>query len=157
MSKVSSKTIKIFFCNLYQKIVSINDTPQKIALGVGLGVFLGIMPGMGPVAALFAAHFFKANKASALLGSLLTNTWLSLVTFFLSIKLGAAVFNVNWQIVYNHWSVFLINFNFGKLFTMSNLNFVLPIVVGYIIVAFCAGFLIYFTTLIIIMGVRSKK
>ena len=63
------------------KLFNINDTPHKIALGLGLGVFAGILPGTGPIAAIFLALAFRANRASALLGSLLTNTWLSLVTF----------------------------------------------------------------------------
>ena len=151
------KSIRKLFYLLRQKLFNINDTPQRIALGVGLGVFFGIMPGMGPVAALFLAHVFKVNKAAALFGSLLTNTWLSLLTFLLSIKLGAAVFKLNWQVLYNQWPVFLKNFNFSKLFTLPMLRIALPIVVGYIIVAFCAGFLVFITTVIIITGMRNIK
>jgi len=63
-----------FFQLLYLKLIKINDTPQKIAFGFGLGVFSGIFPGTGPLAALFLALILRANRASALLGSLLTNT-----------------------------------------------------------------------------------
>ncbi|PIR13657.1 MAG: hypothetical protein COV50_05635, partial [Flavobacteriales bacterium CG11_big_fil_rev_8_21_14_0_20_35_7] len=62
-----------------------NDTPQRIALGLGLGSALGMLPGTGPLAALFLAVVFKVNRASAFLGSLATNIWLSLVTFLLAL------------------------------------------------------------------------
>ncbi|MDD5109551.1 MAG: DUF2062 domain-containing protein, partial [Candidatus Omnitrophica bacterium] len=53
---------------LFSKLFKINDTAGKIALGVGLGVFSGLMPATGPLAALFLAFIFKANRAAALLG-----------------------------------------------------------------------------------------
>ena len=65
---------------LFDKLFKINDTPQKIALGFGLGVFAGIFPGTGPVAAILLAYVFRANRASALFGSLFTNTWLNSVS-----------------------------------------------------------------------------
>ena len=66
---------------IFDKLFKINDSAEKIALGVGLEVFSGLMPGTGPTAALFLAFIFRANRAAALLGSMLTNTWLSVVTF----------------------------------------------------------------------------
>jgi uncharacterized protein (DUF2062 family) len=92
--------ISHFFRLLYIKLFKINDSPQRIALGLGLGVFLGIIPGTGPLAALFLALLFRVNRASALLGSLLTNTWLSIVTFLLAIKVGSFIMRLNWQSVY---------------------------------------------------------
>src|SRR3989338_6840109 len=87
---------------LYQNLFKINDTPQKIALGLGLGVFAGIFPGTGPLASLFLAFICRANRASALIGSLLTNTWLSIVTFLLAIKLGALMFGIKWEEIQNN-------------------------------------------------------
>ena len=63
---------------VYAKLFAINDTPQKVAIGVGIGVFLGVFPGLGPLAALFMAFLFRVNRAGALLGSALTNTWISI-------------------------------------------------------------------------------
>ncbi|MCG2713658.1 MAG: DUF2062 domain-containing protein [Candidatus Omnitrophica bacterium] len=65
---------------IFAKLFKINDSAGKIALGVGLGVFAGLLPGTGPAAALLLALVFRANRAAALLGSLITNTWLSVVT-----------------------------------------------------------------------------
>ncbi len=120
-----------FFRLLYIKLFKINDSPQRIALGLGLGVFAGIIPGTGPVAALFLAFIFRVNRASALLGSLLTNTWLSFVTFILAIKVGSAIMHLDWQVVRQGWILF-------------------PVILGYFIVSFSLGILVYLVTLIIL-------
>jgi uncharacterized protein (DUF2062 family) len=120
-----------FFRLLYIKLFKINDSPQRIALGLGLGVFAGIIPGTGPVAALFLAFIFRVNPASALLGSLLTNTWLSFVTFILAIKVGSAIMHLDWQVVRQGWIL-------------------LPVILGYFIVSFSLGILVYLVTLIIL-------
>jgi len=135
---------------LYKKIVKINDTPQKIALGLGLGVFTGILPGTGPLASLFLALVFRANRASALLGSLLTNTWLSLATFFLSVKIGSALMGLSWHTVKDAWIEFLDNFNWANLFKSSVLRTALPVILGYFVVAFCLGVLVYLTALLLL-------
>jgi len=83
-----------FFKVLYLKLFRIDDSPHKIALGFGLGVFLGVMPGMGLIAALAIAIIIKVNRIAALLGSILTNTWLSIPVFFLAVRTGSAVTGV---------------------------------------------------------------
>ena len=64
--KNSLNNIKNFLRFVYAKLFSINDTPNKISLGLGLGVFAGILPGTGPIAAVFLALVFRANRASGL-------------------------------------------------------------------------------------------
>lgn len=120
-----------FFRLLYIKLFKINDSPQRIALGLGLGVFAGIVPGAGLLAALFLAFIFRVNRASALLGSLLTNTWLSFATFILAIKVGSAIMHLDWQVVRQGWILF-------------------PVILGYFIVSFSLGILVYLVTLIIL-------
>jgi len=133
-----------------------NDTPQKISLGLGLGVFSGILPGTGPIFALFLAFVLRVNRASALLGSLLTNTWLSIVTILLATKVGARLMHLDWQDVYQSWAFFLKNFKLVDLFKLSLLKILLPVIVGYFVVAFGLGLAVYLVTLIILVGIRSK-
>ncbi|MBU1727661.1 MAG: DUF2062 domain-containing protein, partial [Candidatus Omnitrophica bacterium] len=118
MKKIKNKILR-FFRFLYLKLFRINDSPQKIALGLGLGVFLGILPGTGPIASLSLAFVFRINRASALLGSLLTNTWLSFVTFILAIKIGSFMLKLNWQETYSQYSEFLKSFHWADLFKLS--------------------------------------
>jgi len=109
--KKKSNSIVSLFKLIYLKLFRIDDTPQRIALGLGIGVLLGILPGSGPIAALFLAWVLRVNQASALLGSLFTNTWLSIVTFILSIKVGSIITKLNWQDVQRDWMLFLKNFH----------------------------------------------
>jgi hypothetical protein len=155
--KKGINSILRFLKLIYLKLFRINDTPQKIALGLGLGVFLGILPGTGPLAALFMAFVLRVNRAGALLGSLLTNTWLSIVTFLLSIKIGSAILKNDWQEVHNRWLSFLKEFRWPVLFKISILKIILPVIVGYFVVAFCLGFLVYLIALIAITQIRHEN
>ncbi len=141
----------------YLKLFRIHDTPQKIALGMGVGVFLGIIPGTGPIAAIFMAFLLRINRAAALLGSLLTNTWLSILTFFLSIKIGATIIGINWQTVYANWVQLLKDFRFVNLFKITTLQIALPIIIGYFVISFCLGIIAYLATLIIITRIRHES
>lgn len=159
MKNKESKSNKFFRLPhlLYIKLFKINDSPQKIALGLGLGVTLGILPGTGPVAALCLAFLLRVNRASALLGSLLTNTWLSFVTFILSIKIGSGIMKSNWQEVYKDWILFLKEFHWLDLFKLSIIKIILPVIVGYFVVAFCLGLLIYLTAIIVLTQIRHEN
>lgn len=134
---------------LFSKLFKIDDSPGKIALGVGLGVFCGLMPGAGPAAALFLAFIFKANRAAALLGSLLTNTWLSFVTFILAIKTGSVILRMDWHQIQQKAQVLIKDFYWSKFFELSFLEVLLPIVAGYLIIGLILGAVSAIITLLI--------
>lgn len=142
---------------LYIKLVRTNDTPHKQALGFGLGVFSGILPGTGPIAAVFLASLARANRATALLGSLATNTWLSFVTFLISIKIGSIIIGANWLEIKGKWSLFLKNFTFSGLFKISILQMILPVMLGYLIVAICCGLFSYVAAILILNLRKSVR
>ena len=160
MKKLSKKgfgRVSRFFKVIYLKLFRINDTPQKIAAGFGVGVFFGVMPGMGPLVSLFFAFVFKINRAAALLGSLLTNTWLSVPVFLLAVKTGALVTGMRYGDIYREWSVFLKDFHWAKLFQSSIYEIIFPVIIGYLIVSFCIGALAYVVTLVIAQYMKRKK
>lgn len=136
--------------SIYLKLFRINDTAQKISLGLGIGVFSGIAPGIGPLAAIFLAFIFRVNRASALIGALLTNTWLSFLTFILSIKLGSAILKVNGQDIYAGWMQLGKNFSFASFFKLSVLKIALPVILGYLVVALGCSLITYLITLAIL-------
>jgi len=146
-----------FLSSLYAKLFKINDTPQKIALGFGIGVFSGIMPGIGPLAALFLAFILKANRASALFGSMITNTWLSVLTFALSIKTGSVILRTDWQKVYSDWVNFLAGFHWAGLLRLSVLKILLPVITGYAVVSFVIGLSAYIIILVILKIKSGNK
>ena len=135
---------------IFYKLFKINDTPHKVALGVGLGVFAGLLPGTGPIAALFMAFVFRANRAAALLSSMITNTWLSLVTFILAIKAGSVILKVDWQRVQQQALGLIKDFSWAKLFKISFLDVLLPVFTGYLIIGLFLGSFCYLITLLII-------
>lgn len=141
----------------YEQVFRVNDSPQKIALGFGIGVFSGIFPGTGPVAAIFLALLFKANRATALFGSIITNTWISIISLLLALKAGAWVFGIKWQSLHESWVVFLNGFNWKLLFRVSALKIILPVVVGYILIALLLGLAAYLITLGIFFFIKNKK
>lgn len=135
---------------LYLKLFRINDTPQKIAIGVGVGVFFGVVPGMGPFAALTLAFILKINKAAALLGSILTNTWLSIPTFLVSVKIGSLVTGSQYAEVSRAWAALMRDFRWSTLAETSLGTIVIPVVAGYSIVGLIVGAVAYAATLTIL-------
>lgn len=140
---------------LYTKLCCVNDTPHKIALGAGLGTFSGLIPGTGPIFALVLAWIFRANRATALATSLLTNTWLSLLTFVLSIKIGSAIMNLKWQEIYLESLRLAKGLNFKQLLSASAIKVLVPLAVGYATIALCFGVIMYLLSLVTII-IRRK-
>ena len=146
-----------FFASIYEKLFKIDDTPQRVALGFGLGVFLGIFPGTGPVAAIFLAVLFRLNRAAALIGSLLTNTWSSIIVLLLAFQLGSLVMGARWQNIMAEWNSFQSSFRWADLFKFSTLKIILPVIIGYILIGLLLGFLTYLITLAIIKKVKKAR
>jgi len=148
-----SRLLKLLYLGLFRS----NDSPQKIALGLGLGVFLGIIPGTGPIAALVCAAFLRLNKAAALLGALLTNTWTSLIAIVLSIKIGAYILGLSWKTLYFQWQLLIDDFHWKLLFKVSFLKILLPVLLGYFVVAFVLGAVLYLLFLVILSWKKNKS
>lgn len=146
-----------FFKALYLKLFRINDTPQRIAIGLGLGVFCGVLPGTGPIAALALSFAFRVNRAAALLGSILTNTWISIPVFLLSLQAAAAIFGVSYHDLHNQWTLLLKDFHWKSLLDLGIYNVLGPILVGYAAVSLVIAIIAYMITLIVVEYANRKK
>jgi len=142
---------------VYLKLFRINDGPLKIALGFGLGVFVGVMPGIGPVIALLLAFLFRVNRASALLGSILFNTWIGLIALLLAIKIGSAVMGFNYHDVYAGWNGLIKSFKWEKLLEVSVYDVIIPIGVGYLIIALFFAVAATIVVYTFALRIRNKK
>ena len=142
---------------IYIKLFRINDSPQKIALGFGLGVFLGVLPGTGPIASLFLAMLFRVNRAGALLGCLLTNTWISVVAFLLSIKVGSVIMGLDWHSVHASYLQFIKDFHWISLLRLSALKVMLPVIIGYFAVSFVFAAFSYLVVVIALTKIKLKR
>ncbi|MBF0215871.1 MAG: DUF2062 domain-containing protein [Candidatus Omnitrophica bacterium] len=121
---------------IYLRLFRINDSPAKIAGGFGIGVFIGATAGVGPIIAVFLAYIFRVNRVSALLGSLLFNTWVSVVTLLASIKVGSWVMGVDQENVFKAWNALTADFKWSKFFQASFSDVIIPVVVGNLIISF---------------------
>jgi len=141
---------------IYIKLFRINDSPQKIALGFALGVFLGVMPVTGPTDTLLLALLFRLNRASALLGCFLTNTWTTILTFLLAIKTGSYIMRTDWHSIYAACQQLLKHFHWVYLFKLSVLKILFPVIIGYIVISLFFAFLSYLFALIVVTKIKPK-
>lgn len=149
------KTLKVFEL-IYAKIVKADDSPARLASGFGLGVFCGIIPGAGPVASLFLAALFRANKAMALIGSMITNTWMSVAMFSLSIFLGSRLSGVEIEALKSEWANLTAHFSFDNLFNPAFLKVAFAVLTGYLIISILAGLLSYLLMYVFIKIKRRR-
>ena len=146
--------IKTFFLNCYHQLVTMDDSPHSVALGFGIGVFLGIFPFTGAVAAVSLAVIFKFNKASALLGSVITNAWLSIVTFVIAVKIGCFILRIDPQAILNAAQEIVFKFSWSKLVETTTLEILYPLFLGYLIVGGVCGMCSYWLVLFILRNRR---
>lgn len=128
-----------------------------IAMGVAVGVFCGVIPGTGPIAALALALLLRVNRAAALLGSLITNTWISIPVFLVSLKAGALITGLHYQDLRNDWGIFLKDFHWKSLFDLGIYKILGPILIGYAAVSLAIAIIAYAATLIIVKRARSNN
>ena len=152
-----TEKFKIWFKGIWHQFIGIEDTPFRKAAGLGLGVFLGIFPGAGPLAALVLSSILHVNRAAALVGSLLTNTWISIVTFVLAIKVGSFVTGTNWQDIYLECQSLLKDFHWKYLFDASIIKILKPVFIGFILVGLSIGLIVSIIAFVILVGMESKK
>jgi len=115
-----------------------------------MGVFFGVMPGMGPLVALFFAVFLKANRAAALVGSILTNTWLSIPVFLTAARIGSLITGSSYSYIHDQWHIFLKDFRWAVLFNVSVSKLLVPVLVGYIAVSLVIGLIVYIVALLVL-------
>lgn len=101
--------LKKIFDSLRQswgKLLAINSTPDKIALGFAIGAFVGIFPtfGIGAVFTVPLCYVTRANYVAAFLGSLIIMNPLTTPMFWaLSAGLGALIFPSDVRVVIESW------------------------------------------------------
>lgn len=148
---------KNFFKKAYDSIVLINDTPHRIAGGVALGVFLGILPGAGPVASLVLAYIFQVNRAAALAGSLLTNSWFSVFTFVLAVKIGAFLTGSGWQQIFADCKKLFDDLHWDRIFDGSTWPILKPLMFGYAAIGILAGAVTYTCARFVLAEYHRRK
>ena len=147
------KTVKSF----YEQFVRFNDSPQRIAFGFGVGVFLGILPFTGVLAAVGVAWYFHLNKPAAILGSVITNTWLGFIVLGLSIHLSCIILGLNFQDIQLKFQALMKDFHWASLSDIFVLKIISAVVIGYLILSIFLSVLAYFICLGFIYLKREKR
>ncbi len=148
---MESNKIKTWFRSVYHQIVQIKDTPHRKAMGLALGVFMGIFPGVGPLAALAASFIFRVNRVAALLGSVVTNTWLSVVTLGFAIKIGSLLMGEDVQKIQSQWQDLVKDFRWETLKKGPILDALSSVILGFIIVSAVLAVGVYIVALGVLM------
>lgn len=151
MKKNNKDKIQRILKAAYLQVFRANANPFRLALGFGLGVFAGILPGTGPIAAVVLATLFRVHKLTALLGSLITNTWITVVAFLFSIKTSAWMFGIDYQKLLKDWQLIVSNFEWQKLLDVSILKLIFIVASGFVMVAFILGMIGFVLSLIVIL------
>lgn len=140
--------------NLLQNFFLIDDSPHKVAGGAALGIFLGIAPGEGVLSTLFFAWLFRLNRLAALSGVAATNMWTTALFLPFSATIGGFLFHVSPDVLMQNFHA---NYSLGWKYFFSKIilfDFVLPLVVGLIVVAFAIAMIFY---LIVYFSLKYKK
>lgn len=142
---------------IYFKIIGADDTPHRIALGFGVGIFYGVFPLVGVIFALVTAAILRANKATALAGCFVTNTWMSAALAVPSVKIGSKIFGLEWSHVLEQLKVYFGMRDIRDMLNAASRDIMLPALTGFLIVAFCFGFVGYAVSLYFALKYREKK
>jgi uncharacterized protein (DUF2062 family) len=80
--------MKLWSSDAIRKLVTIEDSPESIARGIGIGVFLGFTPlyGLKTLLGLLLAVLFRGNKIAAVIGVNLHDVVLPLVPVVLGME-----------------------------------------------------------------------
>ena len=149
--------IKQWAVGLYGRFVLMDDSQQRIAVGFGVGVFLGILPGTGPLAALAVSWLLRLNKAATVLGAVLTNTWLSFVTFAVALKIGSRLTGSDWLDIKEHAKHLSEHFSWGTLWDVSLAHVLKPLLLGYAAVGLLCGLAGYVLVLIFLVIYPARR
>ncbi len=127
--------LKSWLNKLYAELTTVQESPHRVALSFSIGIFLGILPFTGILAAIFIAIYFKLNKAAAILGSAITNTWLGIIVLGLAVQLGAAISGADWQALQGQVDNVIKNFSWKTLQQVDILPLLGSVALGYMLIS----------------------
>lgn len=160
-------TIKRWVRYQYLKLVRIDDTPSRIAMGMAVGVFLGIFPtfGFGTILAFILAVLFRFNKAAAVIGSFIMNPLTTPLFWSGSAVLGTMLVGGDWHRVVQAIEAFSKNFTFHTFLTRDLWRILFGAAkkslyiyfIGNLIISLFFAVLAYFLTFKLTIAYRQRK
>ncbi|HPA57951.1 MAG TPA: DUF2062 domain-containing protein [bacterium] len=164
--KVPWYDLKGQFISIWKKLLSLNDSPHDIALGLALGIFIGFLPIMGiqmTVVLVFALPFRNANKVAAVAGVWITNPLTVIPIYAFIYWVGTAFYPAEYILTSESLKckmrdiIQLDGFiDQTQAFLSLGADIFLPMCIGGAIVGFIAMFPTYFITRKLIENYRKK-
>lgn len=142
--------------NIFLKLVGANDTPHRIALGFAIGIFYGLFPFVGVIFTIVTAIILKANKAVALVGCFVTNTWMSFFLALPSVKLGSRLFGLDWHIVWADIRRYMSMKDINDMARLASVDIILPTIVGFLTIALIIAAISYVIGLVIVIKYKNN-
>lgn len=140
-----------------QKLVTLEDSPQRIALGFAVGVFLAFSPllGLHTVLGLLIAFAFGLNRMAVLVGVFVNNPWTLFPIYGLATYIGGLLVGFP-------SSVPIAALGFGAIFqsrfwleTAGAWEFWKPLLLGSAILSFAAAALSYLLVLHVVSRAKG--
>ena len=95
-----------------REVVSIKDSPRRIATSFAVGVFIGMSPvlGLHTALGLAAAWLFRLNKFVTVIGVFITNPWTIIPIYTFSTWVGARLLGFDRVIPPINWNEMSISY-----------------------------------------------
>ena len=134
-----------------RQILSVKESPRRIALAFSLGVFIGMSPllGIHTVLGLMFAWMFRLNKFVTVVGVYITNPWTIVPIYTFSTWVGAKLLGIDSiipHIDWSHLSMKELTHSFGPL--------LLPFLLGSTLLGVVSGCLSY---VVVLRMVRKNR
>ncbi|NWG12589.1 MAG: DUF2062 domain-containing protein [Acidobacteria bacterium] len=142
-----------------RSLVSLDDTPERIALGFAVGVFFAFSPllGMHTFLGLLVAFVFGLNRVAVLVGVFINNPWTLVPIYGLAVYLGGLLvgFPPSASMPDLEWSTVLQSRFWAELAGQRGL--VKPLFIGSTILSVGSALVSYPLVLFLIQKARSAR
>lgn len=124
-----------------RQVLSVKDSPRRVAASFAIGVFLGMSPllGLHTILGIAAAYAFRLNKFVTLVGVFITNPWTIVPIYTFATWFGAKLLGVKQLIPDIDWS----HLDYTKLIVEME-HLLWPFVVGTTLVGLLSAIAGYF-------------
>lgn len=129
------------FRDRLREILSIKDSPHRLAMAFAVGVFIGMSPllGLHTVLGIAAAWLFNLNRIVTITGVFVTNPWTIVPVYTFSTWIGARCLGVEQIIPEIEWSHITFGYFLNKLKPL-----LMPFIFGALLVGLISAIIGYF-------------
>ena len=142
-----------------RSLVSLNDSPQRIALGFAVGIFLAFSPllGLHTFLGLLIAFLFGLNRVAVLVGVFVNNPWTLVPIYGLAAYLGGLLVGFPPAVLGTSldWKALMQSRFWTEL--VKDWEFLKPLLVGSTILSISCALISYPLALFLVRKARSSE